>query len=280
MLLTKQQIKEFINKLGQPRASVMLNTFFNSYRGYLNSNDVKHLYDHNYLERVDSHPAILMIGNKYKIHIHNRHTYNYILPRISKNIRILDIGCGKGDFAMALSTYNVDAVIGIDFSEEAIFSANEKLKGSKLPCQFLHCDASTFMHDSRFDFITMNDVFEHLSDKELTLLFNNLKNLLNPKGEIVIHTPNGPALCNEIDQTLLFRLYKTYYKLFKNWKGQERTAEQVYYDQVHINIKSYRQIKSFFKNLGFRTTVKFDKVETWFFLNRFSTHMLVTAKLA
>ncbi|MDH5790096.1 MAG: hypothetical protein OEZ27_05845, partial [Nitrospinota bacterium] len=90
MLLTKQQIEDFIKKLGQPKASVLLNNFFNSYRSHLNSNDVKHLYDPTYLTRLDSHPAIIMVADKYKINTHNRHSYDYILPRISKSTRILD----------------------------------------------------------------------------------------------------------------------------------------------------------------------------------------------
>lgn len=280
MLLTKQQIEKFIKKLGQPEASVILNNFFNSYRSHLNSSDVKHLYDQTYLARLDSHTTIIMAEDKYKINTHNRHTYYYILPRTNKNTRILDIGCGKGDFAMALSTHNIEAVIGIDFSEEAVSTANKILNSSNLPCQFFQCDASDFRHELQFDFITLNNVFEHLSDEELSRLFNNLKNLLKRNGEIIIHTPNGLALCNDTDQTLLSIFYKTYYKIFKNWKGQERTAEQIYYDQVHINIKSYFQIKRFLKNLGFVGKVQYDNNSKWFFLNRFSTHMLVTAKLA
>jgi 2-polyprenyl-3-methyl-5-hydroxy-6-metoxy-1,4-benzoquinol methylase len=280
MLLTKLQIEDSIKKLGQPKASVMLNKSFNSNRSHLNSNDVKYLYDQTYLTRVDSHPAIIMLEGKYKINTHNRHTYDYILPRINKNTRILDVGCGKGDFALALSTHNVDAVIGIDFSEESISAANTSLNSSNLPCQFFHCDASDLKHEFQFDFITLNDVFEHLSDDELSNLFINLKNLLSKNGEIIIHTPNGLALCNDTDRTLFSLFYKTYYQLFKNWKGQERTAEQIYYDQVHINIKSYPQIKRFLKNLGFTTKIQYDNKCKWFFLNQFSTHMLVTAQLA
>lgn len=280
MLLTKQQIEDSIKKLGQPQASVILNKSFNSNRSQLNSNDFKFLYDQTYLTRVDSHSIIALVEGKYKINILNRHTYDYILPRINKNTRILDIGCGKGDFALALSTHNVNAVIGIDFSEESISAANKSLNSSNLPCQFFHCDASDFRHKFKFDFITLNDVFEHLSDKELSNLFINLKSLLCKGGEVVIHTPNGLALCNDTDQTFFSMLYKTYYQLFKNWKGQVRTAEQIYYDQVHINIKIYPQIKRFLKNLGFTPKVQYDNKSKWFFLNQFSTNMLVTAQLA
>lgn len=279
MLLTKQQIEDCIKKLGQPKASVVLNNFFNSYRSHLSSNDVKDLYDTTYLARVDSHPAIFMVADKYKISTHNNPTYNYILPKINKHTCILDIGCGKGDFALALSTHNIDTVIGIDFSEEVISTAKRNLSSSNLPCQFFHCDASHFKHELQFDFITMNDVSEHLSDDELSRLFNALKKLLRKNGEVVIHTPNGLALCNDTDQTLLSTLYKAYYKTFKNWKGQARTAEQIYYDQVHINIKSYPQIKQLLKGFGFESKVHYDN-RSRFPLNRFSTHMLVVSKLA
>jgi len=278
MLLTKQQIKEFIRKLGQPQASVFLNRFFNSYRSKLNSSDVKSLYDSDYFERVDSHPTIITVNNKYKINTHNLFAYEYLLPKVNKNTRILDVGCGKGEFVLAMAAKNTAFIMGIDFSEEVISAAKKKSENSNLPCHFLKCDASTFKFEAPFDFITLNDVSEHLSDAELAQLCNNLKRYLKDNGEIIIHTPNGLSLANETAQSISFSLYKLYHRLVKGWKGLERSADHLYYDQVHINIKSYDQIKSFLKSLGFKTRVKYDGRSRWFFLNRFSSHMLVLAQ--
>jgi 2-polyprenyl-3-methyl-5-hydroxy-6-metoxy-1,4-benzoquinol methylase len=278
MLLTRKQIKEFIRKLGQPQASVFLNRFFNSYRSKLNSNDVKYLYDSAYFQRVHSHPTTILVKNKYKINTHNRFTYEYLQPKINAGTRILDIGCGNGEFVLALASHNIEFAMGIDFSEDVIIDAQKKLEGNHLPCQFLQCDASTFKFETPFDFITLNDVFEHLSDTELTQLLNNLKHCLKEDGEIILHTPNGLALCHDTVQTLPLTLYKIYYRLFKNWRGHQRTPDQLYYDQVHINIKSYAEAKSLMSLLGFKVRVKFDHKSRWFFLNRFSTHMLIFAK--
>jgi len=278
MLLTKKQIEEFIIKLGQPRASVLLNRSFNSYRSKLNSNDVKHLYDSAYFQRVHSHPTIISVKNKYKINTYNRFAYEYLEPKINAGTRILDIGCGNGEFTLALASHNIEFSMGIDFFEDVITAAQNKLEGNHLRCQFLQCDASTFKPETPFDFITLNDVFEHLSDTELTRLFNNLKHCLKEDGEIIIHTPNGLALCNDTAQTFPFTLYKMYYRLFKNWKGHQRTADQLYYDQVHINIKSYPEAKNLLNELGFKVRVKYDHKSRWFFLNRFSANMLIFAK--
>lgn len=279
MKLTKQQIEYFVNKVGQPEASILLNKFFNSYRHYLNSSDVADLYDDNYAAKINSLETYLIINNKYKIHTYNKYSYEYLIPRLTIHSRILDVGCGSGDFALAIAAQGVKYVVGVDFSRKAIKEANAKLAKSGLNmCHFLCADVLNMDNQFIFDFVILNDIIEHLSDAELKTLFKNISSVLVTGGEVIIHTPNGLAICNDTDTNFFQKAAKTYLRLFKHWRGFERTVEQIYYDQTHINIKSFRQLRKCLKEYGYQASVIYDEKSKLPFINQLSSNMLVIAK--
>jgi len=276
MLLTKQQIECFVERLGQPRASVLLNSFFQSYRTCLRSEDVALLYDETYLARIGNHPTDRLVRGRYKIHIYNRYSYEYLLPRIATDTRLLDAGCGDGDFALAVAHSGAAEVVGVDFDGKAIELAESKRIASECRnCHFLRGDVSVLELSGPFDYCVLNDVVEHLSDEELMLLLDRLRKLLRHGGEVVIHTPNGLALCNDTDSDRFQRAYKRYLQVFEGWRGHGRTVDQIYYDQVHINIKSFRQLRALLRRSGYRARVFYDEPSRFPFLSRFSTNMLV-----
>jgi 2-polyprenyl-3-methyl-5-hydroxy-6-metoxy-1,4-benzoquinol methylase len=284
MYLTKEQINEIINRIGQPRASVLLNKFFNSYRHKLSSLDVAELYDADYLSKIENHPVAIKVKDQFIINIYNFPSYSYIC-NTAKRGSILDIGCGVGNFLLALSTQGFSGV-GVDFNESSINQANEKAKRNKLPISFLCQDATTISEDNLFDFIVMNDITEHVSDDELIKIFKKVKKLLKPNGKFLIHTPNGLALCHDTDTSLLQKIYKFYLFKIKKQKDFERTCDQIYYDQVHINIKSFKELNHILQSSGFKSIVNYevDPVFNRFkFLNKIfksviSSNMLVIAK--
>lgn len=276
MLLTKAQIENFSERLGQPRASVLLNGFFKAYRSILRSTDVARLYDETYLARLEAHPAAMVIGGRYKIHIYNRYSYEYLLPRISTETRLLDAGCGGGDFALAVAHSGVAEVVGVDFDRNAIQCAESKRTAPEYPnCRFLCGNVTSLDLSGPFDFCVLNDVIEHLCDEELLVLFDKIWKLLRPGGEVVIHTPNGIALCNDTDSDWFQRAYKWYLRAFEGWRGLARTVDQIYYDQVHINIKSFRQLRNLLNQSGYGAKVYYDEPSRFPFLSRLSTNMLV-----
>lgn len=280
MYLTKDQIRQYVNLVKQPKASVQLNQFFNSYRKYLKSTDVYDLYDYEYNKKIGELEESEIVHNKYKLNIFNRIAYDYILKLKKPNFSLLEVGCGSGNVLMALAHQlpNCDFV-GIDFVKECIDSANQTLKAGDLKnVKFINGNVTEFNSAIKFKFVLMNDISEHLSDEELQIVLEKIYYLLEDGGVIIIHTPNGIALCNDTDHNLIQILYKIWLKLFKNWVGFERTVEQMYYDQVHINIKSFKQLKKILKTTGFRSKVKYDSKFKFKFLSSLSPNMLVIAK--
>ena len=279
MHLTREQIASIIQKVGQPDASILLNRFFFKYSNKLTSQDVAELYDEQYFKIINNHPTYHTIEGQYKINIYNRYSFDYIKPKIKSDSTLLDLGCGNGDFVLAVATLGLKLATGVDHSKTAIDSARERARGARLPCNFHNKDISSFSSTERFDFIVLNDITEHLSDSELDILFDKLSRLLEPSGEIIIHTPNGLALCHQTDFNFLSRLNTIYLKIFRNWKGKKRTIEQIYYDQVHINIKSYSQLNSFLLRKGFSSKIYYDLRNSISFIRTLSPNMLVIAQI-
>jgi 2-polyprenyl-3-methyl-5-hydroxy-6-metoxy-1,4-benzoquinol methylase len=238
---------------------------------------VRELYDHDYLEGIRMTPVHELVNNRYKIHIYNKYSFQHLITKEERG-SVLDIGCGDGHFLLALAFHGFKCT-GIDSSKDLITEAHLNAVRDKLKVDFFCEDICDLSFKSLFDYIVLNDVMEHLSDRELQKLFNKIAELLNPCGEIIIHTPNGLALCNETDWSVLQIIYKTYLRLSKRSDSFERTIRQIFYDQVHINIKSYQQLSKFLSQIGFRSEVVYDDYNASIFRSVFSTNMLIIARV-
>ena len=101
---------------------------------------------------------------------------------IKENMKVLDIGCGKGEMVCLCASRGVDAV-GIDYSEDAIKLAETKknsLPGkTKERARFRRIEGFKYPFEGNlFDRVLMLDVAEHLSDEELRECFTEAKRLL------------------------------------------------------------------------------------------------------
>lgn len=96
--------------------------------------------------------------------------------------KILDIGCGVGDFLLAAKTAGWE-VSGIEPSDQAKSLAQQRL--GFLPVD--PADIST-LSDNTFDVITMWHVLEHVDD--VLQERDQLARLLKPGGRLVIALPN------------------------------------------------------------------------------------------
>lgn len=269
--LTLAQIEAILDRVGQPEGSELLNRFFTACRQGLTSDDVRGLYDERYFERLAAHPIAEIVG-AFPVHQFAWYAFDYLRER-ARGRAILDFGCGHGDFCLALAAAGAGKVVGVDADARIIDAAADRVPDG-MPVTFGL--PSTLGNDPVFDFVVMNDVTEHLGDNELALAIEVVSRVLLPGGELVIHTPNGLALCNNTDATFRSRLYTGYLRRVRGWQGVERTAEQIYYEQMHINIKSFRQLRSFLHYHGFNAAVRWDEPAPPG-LGWLSTNMLVTA---
>lgn len=114
---------------------------------------------------------------------------NYLkfLPS-EKAARILDIGCGTGDFLSYLNSNNYTNYLGIDISKEQIDHC--KIHVTK-KVQLIN-NLNVFLGENKnsFDFILMNDVIEHIEKEEIIDTLSLVLASLKENGVVVIRTVN------------------------------------------------------------------------------------------
>ena len=109
---------------------------------------------------------------------------NEILKELNwKSKKILDVGCGTGYFSYKAAKKGAD-VLGIDFSTEAIEIAQTKYQHSHL--EYQQMDVKKIK--DKYDVIVSIGTLEHM-DNPLQIL-KLFKKYLNPKGKIIITSPN------------------------------------------------------------------------------------------
>ena len=118
------------------------------------------------------------------------------LGRISPPARILDVGCGSGDFMTTAREFGYE-VQGIDVSEAAAKKCRDR--GLKAAAG----DFLTEEFGGKFDLITFWDVVEHLREPGASL--KRAHELLNPGGFVFAKVPAFGTLtvriCNAVPRT-------------------------------------------------------------------------------
>jgi 2-polyprenyl-3-methyl-5-hydroxy-6-metoxy-1,4-benzoquinol methylase len=104
------------------------------------------------------------------------------LPPLAPGDRVLDIGCGRGDFLMACRRKGWE-VAGVEQDGAPIMELRQTLGFDVFSQSELDRLA-----DGSFDVVTMWHVFEHMADPRETL--RQVSRLLRPGGSLVIEVPN------------------------------------------------------------------------------------------
>jgi len=107
-----------------------------------------------------------------------------VVNLVPKHARILDIGCGNGDFLCYVRSYGDYELYGIERDEKAAQRAKAKVG--------IHLQTSALQEgdfqENFFDAITLFHVFEHLSEPRKTLEI--IRKILKPGGILIISFPN------------------------------------------------------------------------------------------
>lgn len=122
-----------------------------------------------------------------------------IEKKSGKKGTILDIGCGDGDFLIAMNNRQWD-IYGIEPSKLAGQRARRILSNDKV----IVTESLTYdFLDESFDVITLWHVLEHIKDP--VLLMNEIRRLLKKGGIVVIEVPNADSP--------MYRTFKEYHYL-------------------------------------------------------------------
>ena len=144
----------------------------------MKNKNLKNFYQKVYLKGEEKHYTDFVTKNKISSEPAE------ILKEVNwKNKRVLDVGCGTGFFAFHAAKKGAK-VLGIDYAEEGINIAKKKYRHKNL--KFEKLDVKEIKE--KFDIIVSIGVLEHMDEPFKILKL--LKSRLNPKGKIIITTPN------------------------------------------------------------------------------------------
>ena len=119
------------------------------------------------------------------------------LADLSPGMRVLDIGCGRGEIVLHAARRGAE-VVGIDYSPACLRLTRQTLRLAPREARIaLGCADATALPfaDGAFDRIFLLDIVEHLHDWQLRLVLREAYRLLSKEGYLILHTlPNRWAL--------------------------------------------------------------------------------------
>ena len=191
---------------------------------------------HRYTETsraVRSHPEYEEYFVPYAVK-RSRYSAHYYASRlVGTGQRVLEIGCGEGDFGRELA-HAGNAVVGVDGRPDAAGDAGyENVIDADLERGL---GALSRAAGDRFDRILLLDRLEHL--REPQNLLEDCRRLLAPRGKLVISVPNAVNFTMRL--MVLF--------------GAFRYADRGIMDWSHLRFFTRRTIRDLLEKYGFRVT--------------------------
>lgn len=137
-------------------------------------------------------------GNDGYVKYQKRITQEHLLPLLRRHGLtgsgpVLDVGCGRGGFVMALSSALPHRVVGVDVDAEAVAAARRRAGEGGSQSEFAAADVvEDPLPDGPFALIILRDVAEHLSDVKVVL--QRLRESVTPDGSLYVTFPpwRGP----------------------------------------------------------------------------------------
>lgn len=184
---------------------------------------------------------------------------------VQKGMRILDIGCGKGDVAFFLAQKGAN-VVGIDYAKAAIGLAKKELEKQSKDVQ---SQVSFFVKDAKqldfpndyFDGVVSLDVFEHLYPEELSIVMGNISRVLKKDGFLFVHTEP-----NKFYVDVVHNLYVYPVSLFLVWVNRLFTRKTFphlakdprspLHKEQHVNEPTFWYLKNLFLQHKFVGDIK------------------------
>lgn len=138
---------------------------------------------------------------------------NLLVKLIGKNKNVFEFGCGTGDL---LSFLDPKVGYGMDISSEMIRIAQFKHKNEK------NIFFSTSLPKTKFDYIFMSDVIEHLENPERN--FKEIVSLMTPHTKFIL------TMANPIWEPLLMFWERL------GWKMKEGEHKRVAFNEIRLMI--------------------------------------------
>lgn len=110
-----------------------------------------------------------------------------LLPPL-EGVKLLEVGCGRGDFALHLARQGAH-VTAVDFSPRAIELARARAESLNIPVCFQVADAQALpFAEGSFDLVVSCECLEHVPSPSLVL--SEIHRVLRTSGKVILTTEN------------------------------------------------------------------------------------------
>lgn len=195
-------------------------------------------------------------------HLSRRLNDAFAMADVKKGMRLLDVGCGRGEIIRHCMRIGVNA-FGIDYAEVATLMTQEAIQQESQSERVIKTAAAVCRSDAKhlpfpsnhFDRVLLFDVVEHLYPWELHQSLMEIWRILRPDGRLIIHT--APNRWYDAYAYPAVRLLRRMIGQGKHYPKDPRAIVPVNQD-VHVN---EQDILSMHRNLlaaGFKGKVWLD----------------------
>jgi SAM-dependent methyltransferase len=113
----------------------------------------------------------------------------FLLGALRGDDRVLDLGCGAGDFTALIADAGA-AAIGVDIAEAAVVRA--RARHPALDFRLAPIDGPLPLTDCSFELVWASEVIEHVGDTARWL--SEVRRVLVPRGRLLLTTPSHGRL--------------------------------------------------------------------------------------
>jgi len=150
------------------------------------------------------------------------------LIKVEKGMKVLDVGCGTGNFSIKLAKMGCD-VTGIDISDNMLEIARKKAEAENLGIKFLHMDLNDLNFiENEFDAVFSMAAFEFVDDEDAPNALEGMLNVVKKGGQVLIGTISSNSSWGELyqDESFMKNTVFEYAKFktlddMKNWNKEK-----------------------------------------------------------
>ena len=195
-------------------------------------------------------------------HLSRRLEEAFTAAEVSAGMRILDVGCGRGEVISHCMRLGIEAY-GIDYAQVAARMTREVIEherhlsghGGHLSGVYLADAKQLPFQDSYFDRVLLFDVVEHLYPWELNQALIQIRRVLKPEGRLIIHT--APNRWYDAYAYPLVRTFRRVLGQGQRYPKDPRAIVPVNQD-VHVNEQDILSMRRTLKEAGYSGRVWLD----------------------
>jgi ubiquinone/menaquinone biosynthesis C-methylase UbiE len=196
-------------------------------------------------------------------HLSRRLKASFEVASIAKGMKVLDIGCGRGEIMRHCATLGAEAhgfdyaPVAVRMTQDLIHSLGDQDQVAGSLVTAVQADAKYIPYlSASFDRVLMFDVVEHLHPWELHAALLEVRRVLKPDGRLIIHT--APNIWYDRYAYPWVRRFRTLMGQGDKYPADPRQFLVEHNKDVHVNEQSLWSMRQALNAAGFGARIWLD----------------------